>query len=40
MVLDRRTISSAKSIIKICRISGDRVVPCLPFKKKNLWQVR
>ena len=40
MVLDRRTVSSAKSIIKICRISGDRVIPCLPFRTISLWQVR
>ena len=40
MVLDKRTISLAKSIIKICRISGDRVIPCLPFRTISLWQVR
>ena len=36
MVLDRRTTSSAKSIIKICKISGDSVIPCLSFKTVSL----
>ena len=36
MVLDRRTTSSAKSIIKICRISGDSVIPRLPFRTISL----
>ena len=36
MVLDRRTPPSAKSIIKICKISGDNVIPCLPFRKNSL----
>ena len=36
MVLDSRTTSSAKSIIKICRISGDSVIPCLPFRTISL----
>ena len=32
MVLDRRTTSSAKSILKMCKISGNSVIPCLPFR--------
>ena len=36
MVLDGRTTSSAKSIIKICKISGDNVIPCLPFRTISL----
>ena len=36
MVLDRRTTSSGKSIIKICKISGDSVIPCLPFRTISL----
>ena len=36
MVLDRRTKSSAKSIIKICKISGESVIPCLPFRTVSL----
>ena len=35
MVLDRRT-SSAKSIIKIFKTSGDSVIPCLPFRTISL----
>ena len=36
MVLDRRTSSSAKRIIKICKISGESVIPCLPFRTISL----
>ena len=32
----RRITSSAKSIIKICKISGDSVIRCLPFRTVSL----
>ena len=36
MILDRRTTSSAKGILKIGKISGDSVIPCLPFRTMSL----
>ena len=36
MALDKRITSSAKSVIKICKISGDSVIRCLPFRTVSL----